>query len=106
MFRSCENKGFQIKFGNGFVVSCQFGVFSYCSNHSFCPEDVHKEKKVPIWECDDCEVAIINSRNGEFITGEILGRMGLNISNDGMVAGWVSADDVAKIIAYVSGLKQ
>lgn len=104
MFRSCENKGFQIKFSNGFIVSCQFGVFSYCRNRSFNSEDIHKEMKVPVWECNDCEVAIINSKD-EFVTGEILERMGLNISNDGMVAGWVSADDVAKIITYVSGTK-
>lgn len=105
MFRSCENKGFHIEFRNGFRVSCQFGVFSYCSNRSLNSEDIHLEMKVPIWECSDCEVAIINSEE-EFVTGEIFERMGLNISNDGMVAGWVNADEVAKIITYVSGLER
>lgn len=110
MFRSCENKGFQIEFSNGYLVSCQFGGFNYCAKRTYDPDKFFKEREERIWESEDCEVAVINTNldGGElngFVTGEIFEQMKLEISNDEMVAGWVSADDVAKIIAYVSGLE-
>lgn len=104
MFRSCENKGFQIEFANGYTVSCQFGGFNYCSKRTYDPDDFFKERNERVWESEDCEVAIID-KAGEFVTGEVFELMQLDISNDEMVAGWVSAENVAKILAYVSELE-
>jgi len=33
-FRTCENKGFHIKFPNGWTVSVQFGQGNYCENYT------------------------------------------------------------------------
>ena len=102
MFRSCENKGFQIAFNNAYMISCQFSTFSYCSRRSF-GGPFGEEKHMPLVESEDCEIAIF--KNGDFVTGEILENMGLNLSGDGMISGYVSADDVGKIIAYLVGLE-
>jgi len=32
MFRTTNNKGFQITFANGYIVSVQFGYGNYCDN--------------------------------------------------------------------------
>jgi hypothetical protein len=32
MFKSCENKGFQITFENGCTISVQWGPYNYCGN--------------------------------------------------------------------------
>ena len=103
MFAITDRKGFQIKFENGYVISCQFGTTNYCSRRSYDPERFFEERKMPLVKSDDCEIAII--KNGDFVTGEILEQMGLDISNDEMVAGWVSADNVGKIIAYLVELE-
>ena len=102
MFNVVDNKGFQIEFSNGYTVSCQFGTFNYCSKRSFNESDFFKERHVSVWESPDCELAVL--KGGDFITGEVLDKMELHIGGDDMVVGWVSADDVAKIIAYVSML--
>lgn len=104
MFRSCNNSGFQMKFSNGYIVSCQFSTVHYCSRESFGGE-IGAELRERTIDSLDCEIAIID-KSGHFATGKIIYQMGLNIPNDEMVAGYVNADDVAKIIAYVSGLEK
>lgn len=109
MFTSCENKGFQIQFSNGYKVSCQFGVFNYCSRWSVEPNAFRSEMNEKRVSSENCEVAIIDTKAADidncFVTGRILKDMGLDIENDTMVAGYVSADDVGKIIAYVKDLE-
>lgn len=111
MFAACDNKGFQIKFSNGYLISCQFGTQNYCERYG-CGE-LFSEKKESVVSSDDCEIAIIDTvaRKREsgfargFVTGKIIEQMGLDIPNDDMVAGHVSADDVGKIIAYIKDLE-
>ncbi len=104
MLRSCDNRGFQIEFSNGYTVSCQFGTTNYCSRRSFDLDKILSERNQHAVSSEDCEVAVI-TKKGEFVTGEVFKAMKVDISNDGMVAGWVSADDVGKIIAYVKDME-
>ena len=54
-----------------------------------------------IHSCEDCEVAIWNQHN--WITGKIMEAVGID-SFDSMVQANVTADEVAKIIAYIANL--
>jgi hypothetical protein len=110
MFTSCLNHGFQIEFSNGYTVSCQFGKMHYCSRLSpfFSFDEDLKEDRI----CsEDCEIAVISPEKSglrmrnRFVTGKILKDMNLELDSDEMVASYVSADDVAKIIAYVQRLE-
>ena len=38
--RICHNKGFHIKFKNGWTVSVQFGWGNYCDNHNNDPKEI------------------------------------------------------------------
>lgn len=107
-FSTNYNQGFQLKFDNGYYVSCQFGWFNYCSRRKWdSPVYGTVEGRVT---SEDCEIAVVNSTikgsaKDAFVTGRIIEELGLDISNDGMVAGYVNADDVAKIISYVQSLE-
>lgn len=104
MFVSCGNKGFQLIFKNGYMVSCQFGTMNYCERRSFDNGRIGEEEKISVVRSNDCEVAVIKDR--EFVTGDIIDKMGIqSVSGDGLVCGWVKADEVAKIIAFVSALE-
>lgn len=107
-FSANYNQGFQIKFNNGYYVSCQFGWFNYCSRRKW-DTPVHKTIDWTVTS-EDCEIAVVNSRvkgsaKDAFVTGRIIEELGLGIHNDGMVAGYVTADDAAKIISYVQSLE-
>ncbi|HUV72053.1 MAG TPA: hypothetical protein VMW25_03520 [Clostridia bacterium] len=60
-FRTCDNKGFHLKFNNGWIVSIQFGPGNYGDNYDRISEgfdteglDILKEK--PDMESDEVEV--------------------------------------------------
>lgn len=103
MFRITDHKGFQITFANGYTISCQFGFGNYCERKY--DGAVGAERDMYIVRSKDCEVAIWrNDGARNFVTGEICEYANLDISNDGDVAGYVSPEDVAKLIAYISSL--
>lgn len=108
-FSTNYNRGFQIKFSNGYYVSCQFGNFNYCSRRrSLLPEDFFEEEKMHNVTSPDCELAVVDpSKSGAeaFITGDVLSALGIEDRGDGMVIGYVSPEEAAKIIAYVSGME-
>lgn len=109
-FNTNYNEGFQIHFKNGYYVSCQFGRFNYCSRRSFYFCSPHSGTAEGHVFSEDCELAVVNSNikgkaSDAFITGKVIRELGLNIDNDGMVAGYVSAEDAAKIIGYVQSLE-
>ena len=91
-FNCHRNQGFQIRFGNGYTVSVQFGAFHYCSNRDMtegtCYDAWRKGQDVHV--CPDAEVAIIDP-NGQFVQFE---------SGDS-VRGRTDPDTVGKIIAWV-----
>ena len=77
-----------MKFDNGFEISVQWGIENYCEKKSFNTDtDPRKER---IWESGNAEIAVFDD-NGI-----------VPIGGDDQVIGWLSADEVAKVIAIVS----
>lgn len=105
MFRSITNNGFQIVFSNGYEIGCFFGLGNYCENkRNFDCSDLIEERRNPMNKCKNCEVAII--KGNEIVTEKILEEMGSDlVSDDPGMIGYVSADDVGKIISYLVNLK-
>ena len=107
MFAATENKGFQITFGNGYTISCQFGASNYCRNYGRHLQPDYRyleEMNKRIHKCEDCEVAIWKNGGRNWVTGEILDAMESEVSHEDDVAYNVTPDDLAKIIAYVVAL--
>ncbi len=86
-------KGFQIQFANGYMVSVQFGPGNYCTDRDmfeYEPTRTHKSR--------DAEIAVIDT-NGEWATRRMCADLGWDNPGDD-VMGYVSADSVAKVIAW------
>jgi hypothetical protein len=77
------SRGFHIVLNNGFSLSVQFGSMNYCENRKFQGVDI-----VP-YSSKNAEIAIFYG--GEFMP----------ISSFDDVQGWVSPDDVAKILGIL-----
>ena len=104
MFAATENKGFQITFGNGYTISCQFGAGNYCANYGRHLESNYKyleEMNKIIHKCEDCEVAIWKNGSVRWVTKEIFEAVGLEVGYDEDVQANVTPDEVGKIIAYL-----
>jgi hypothetical protein len=87
-FIATQNKGFRMKFENGFSISVQWGIENYCEKKSFNTDtDPRKER---LWESMSAEIAVFD-RGGIIPIGE-----------HDTVIGWLSADEVAKIIEGVA----
>ena len=87
-FIATQNKGFRMKFENGFSISVQWGIENYCEKKSFNTDtDPRKER---LWESMNAEIAVFNEEGI------------VSISDDDQVIGWLSADKVAKIIEGVA----
>jgi len=101
---TCGNKGFQISFSNHYAISVQFGTFSYCSRRSLDTSRIGEERTMDMVKSPDAEVAILY--DGEFVENaelyKLLDEAGLELSGDGMICGWVSADDVGRLIGYLA----
>ena len=90
-FTATQNKGFRMKFENGFSISVQWGTENYCEKKSFNTDtDPTKER---IWESTSAEIAVFNDE----------GIVPIGDSDD--VIGWCSADEVAKAIKIISSTK-
>lgn len=87
-FTSCLNKGFQMTFDNGFRISVQWGHGNYCAVKD--KGMWGDEQKEDYWESASAEIAVFDG-DSRFI----------DIREDDMVAGWLSTDTVAKVIAVV-----
>ena len=90
--------GFQLTFENGITVSVQFGYGHYCANRN------NRNFSRPQERCssDNAEVAVIGA-NGEWLTREVFEKLGWDDPCDD-VAGYVAADEVAKLIAACQAL--
>ena len=90
-FISTQNKGFNMTFENGISISVQWGVGNYCSRKNDGEFDL--PMKDDCWEATSAEIMISSgSSNG------ILAALGTG----DMVAGWLSADQVAECISVCS----
>jgi len=90
-FVTTENKGFGITFQNGFGVSVQWGTMNYCEKKNL-GADIDEEMKTKRWESRTAEIAVYN-KDKELI----------DIGEHDAVIGWLTPDEVAKVIEIVSG---
>lgn len=56
MFRSTENKGFQLTFANGWTISVQFGKGNYCNGNRDKSDNFNRTQSIV--ESVDAEIAI------------------------------------------------
>ena len=90
-FIATQNKGFRMKFDNGFEISVQWGAENYCEKKSFNTDiDPRKER---IWESTSAEIAVFNEEGI------------VPIGGDDQVIGWLSSNEVASVITIVSSSK-
>lgn len=95
MFLSTMRKGFHMTFENGLAVSVQWGAGNYCDNHFPEDKDFSFSKDA---KSSTAEIAVIYK--GEFLNPQYF--IDEEISSDGMVAGYLSAEHVAKVIYNAS----
>ena len=101
MFRTNSNKGFFMTFDNGFGISVQWGIMNYCSvkDLSGFAFDVDIEMKGNskefrnTWESNTAEIAVFK------------GEKMMSVGDNDQVIGWLTTDDVAKVIEIVSKYK-
>ena len=99
-FTATKNKGFQMKFENGFAISVQWGPGNYCEANG---ADFGAAMETDFWKSNSAEIAVFD-KDGEFINirGYELENVDGTIENhNDVVAGWLSTDTVAKCITLV-----
>ena len=97
-FQITNHKGFRMTFENGFAISVQWGPRNYCEKKD---EDFDKPEKERFWESCSAEIAVIDTNNN-IQENSSVGMISLGRDT---VEGWVSADQVAKVIAIVQSSK-
>ena len=97
-FLATRNKGFRMGFENGFEISVQWGPGNYCERKD---EDFDKPPKERFWESCNAEIAVFNANNRKQENSSV----GMISLGRDTVEGWVSADQVAKVIAIVQSSK-
>jgi hypothetical protein len=96
MFYVGFSQGFQVTFTNGYKVSVMFGDNNYCQRR-YTPDDGKGFRT-----SEDCEVAVF--LGGEYATGNF-DAVKHKVDPQGMVAGWVTPDEVAVLMAEVASYK-
>lgn len=88
MFRINDNKGFQVKFDNGYTVSVQFGPGNYGTNYNLgFVENINKPMTA-----DTAETALLGP-DGNFVPYK-----------DGDVQGYQSPADILALMNYAASL--
>ena len=98
-FIATRNKGFRMGFDNGFEISVQWGPENYCERRDHT--DFDQPRKEKFWESKSAEIAIFDTNN-RIQENSSAGMISLGRDT---VEGWVSADQVAKVIAIVQSSK-
>tara|TARA_B100000214_G_scaffold370257_1_gene344601 strand:+ start:704 stop:1027 length:324 start_codon:yes stop_codon:yes gene_type:complete len=88
-FETTMNRGFMMKFDNGFKISVQFGPMNYCDKKG--SGDWDEPAKQDHWEATSAEIAVFDP-DGNMI----------EIREGDTVSGWNSTNDVAAAIFMVS----
>ena len=99
MFRTNSNKGFLMEFDNGFGISVQWGIMNYCSAKNL--DEVFNDLEMKgnskefrnAWESNTAEIAVFK------------GEKMMSVGDNEEVIGWLTTDDVAKVIEIVSKYK-
>jgi len=79
-----------MKFENGFAISVQWGTMNYCQNKNLgagCNDEMEEK----FWKSASAEIAVYGKNGGM-----------LPIGDGESVIGWLSTDDVAKVIEGVA----
>ena len=94
-FTITRHKGFRLVFDNGFAISVQWGEMNYCTRQhdDELNPDFVSPKESDFWTSGSAEVAVFDKKGNMMSLGE------------DTVAGWLSADQVANLIAIVSFAK-
>ena len=103
-FISTQNKGFRMHFNNGFAISVQFGSFNYCSRKNYddkVSKDLVSPKDSDFWTAGSAEVAVFDTNNRKQEYSDV----GMISLGQDTVAGWLSSDQVAKVITIVQSAK-
>ena len=98
-FLITRNKGFRITFENGFAISVQWGPENYCERRDHT--DFDQPRKEKFWESKSAEIAVFDTNNKMQENSSV----GMILLGRDTVEGWVSADQVAKVIAIVQSSK-
>ena len=104
-FIPTENKlcyGFNVRFDNNYRISVQFTHYNNYENKLNSTTNRYDHT-----EYYDAEVAIFYDKDEHtrnFVTGNILAKMMLNLPHDDEVAYRVTPNEVARIISYVSNI--
>ena len=88
-FETTMNKGFMMQFENGFKISVQWGVGNYCTRKM--DGDFKESMNQDHWESATAEIAVFG-KDGNMIP----------LTKHDTVAGWLTTDEVAKVIAICS----
>jgi len=91
MLKSCENKGFQLSFANGYTISVQYGPGNYCNRRSM---DWNSPMRGDSWEAESAEIAAWQTESETWV----------KLSEYDDVIGYLSADEVANAIQIISTL--
>lgn len=94
-FVSTMRKGFHITFENGLSASVQWGAGNYCDNHFPADMDFSHSKDA---ESNTAEVAVFD-KDGGFMDIELF--VSDDVSNDTMVAGWLTPEQVVDFLVNV-----
>ena len=98
-FESTRRSGFRMGFDNGLYVSVQWGAGTYSDNHMNFDFTFSENA-----ESNRAEVAVIYEEKDLFIDPQEFSTTDLD--TDGMVAGYLSAEQVAEIIFYASTISK
>lgn len=100
-FVSTMRKGFQMTFKNGLTVSVQWGTGNYCDNYS--TKDINFNfKSTKDEKSSNAEIAVIY--NAELLDPQHFTNE--EICVDGMVAIYLSAEQVAKVLYNASTMEE
>lgn len=101
-FTSGYNKGFRMTFENELSISVQWGVGNYCEKKD--SGEWNEATKHDFWSSNSAEIAVFN-KEGSMIpitVNTIEFANGTEESYTDVVSGWLSTNQVAKVIAIVS----
>ena len=103
-FTSGYNKGFRMTFENGYSISVQWGVGNYCEKQMNTNYEGNESTKHDFWTSNSAEIAVFNKEGSMIpITGYTLeNKDGTEDNYTDVVSGWLSTNQVAKVIAIVS----
>lgn len=93
IFRVTGNKGFQMKFENGWTISVQFGYGNYCDNRNH-PDGFDFAKGLNAVQSSDAEIAIWS--------GDTWGSEWYTFENGDTVLGYQTPDQVVQWISKVA----